>query len=60
MGLRGLVEYEEAWYWTPLAGEIAVQGEMGSEVVADPVGGAADPLQGYRAALGVRDDSEAG
>ena len=51
VGLRGLVEHEQPWYGPVMADEITVQGQVGDEVCADPVLGAADAPQ-RRGALG--------
>lgn len=57
--LSGLVQHEDARDRPVLAGEVAVQGEVKDDVIADPVLAAADPEQRCGALLGVGDDSQA-
>src|SRR5690606_30370201 len=57
--LGGLIKHEQSRYWSVLSDEVSVQGEVGDEVVADPVLAAADPGQSRRAVFDVCDYGQA-
>lgn len=58
IGLCLLVEHEQPGYGPVVADEVAMQGQVGDQMCADPVPGAADPSQWRRALGGVGHDGE--